>query len=112
MTVWANRPTRHLNLLSRQEDGAAAVEFALISLILFTVVFGIIQYGLWLSEYEVFNGAAREGARVAALRGDATAVDNAVTQAASPYTVTGPIAISPGACTDTTPPGTLVTVSW
>src|SRR5438046_9505920 len=93
---------RRSSLLLRREEGAAAVEFALISLILFTVVFGIIQYGLWLSEYQVMQGAAREGARTAAIRTcsscstDATAVQTAVTNSASPYTVPGPNNITPG----------------
>ena len=59
---------RRSSLLLRREGGAAAVEFALISVLLFTVLFGIIQYGIWLSEYEVYQGAAREGARFGAVR--------------------------------------------
>ena len=42
------------------------VEFALVSLILLIIVFGIIEFGfLWLQSFYIAN-AAREGARVAA----------------------------------------------
>src|SRR6266542_111889 len=53
----------------RREEGAAAVEFALVGSVLILILFGILVYGLWLSEYSVMQGAAREGARVAATRG-------------------------------------------
>jgi hypothetical protein len=42
-------------------------------------------YGLWLSQYTVMQGAAREGARVASIRGDATQIQNAVTSASGAY---------------------------
>ena len=50
---------------SRSTDGAAAVEFALVSGVFFLVLFGIIQYGLY------FNDAlnARQGVREAARQG-------------------------------------------
>jgi Flp pilus assembly protein TadG len=104
--------------MARREDGAAAVEFALIGTVLLLLLFGIIEFGLWLSEYEAMASAAREGARVASVRGDPTQVQDAVTQAAAPYTVTNmppTIVISGGAgatqCSDTTL-GRQVTVSW
>ena len=51
-----------------REDGAAAVEFALVSILLFTLLFGIINFALVLHRYQVYEGAAREGARFAAVR--------------------------------------------
>jgi Flp pilus assembly protein TadG len=47
----------------RNDDGAAAVEFALIAPLFFILVFGMIQFGwyLWTAEYT--NSAARETAR-------------------------------------------------
>jgi len=45
----------------------AAVEFAVVSTVLFMLVFGIIQFGLTLSKIETFENAARHGARVAAV---------------------------------------------
>jgi len=52
---------------ARSERGAAAVEFALISLVLLTLLIGIIQASLWFWAYQVGAHAAREGARVAAV---------------------------------------------
>src|SRR5207244_4829851 len=51
-----------------REEGAAAVEFALVSILLFTLLFAIINFGLVLHRYQVYEGAAREGARYAAVR--------------------------------------------
>ena len=43
------------------EEGAAAVEFALVAILLFSVLFAIINFGLVLHRYQVYEGAAREG---------------------------------------------------
>src|SRR5215467_7444086 len=52
----------------RQHDrGAAAVEFALVSVLLFTLLFGIIQYGFLFFQYQAAAATAHEGARLAAL---------------------------------------------
>lgn len=48
----------------RRDDGAAAVEFALVMPILFLVMFGIIQYGLWFNDALNTRSGVREGARV------------------------------------------------
>ena len=72
----------------RREDGAAAVEFAIVSTILFMIVFGILEFGRTYSQYEVLQGAAREGARRAAVGATLSQVQQAVTQAADPYTLT------------------------
>lgn len=57
--------------LRSSQSGAAAVEFALLALLLLVFVFGIIEFGfLWVQSHHVAN-AAREGARVAAkIKGD------------------------------------------
>jgi Flp pilus assembly protein TadG len=52
----------------RKEEGAVAVEFAIIMILLFMILFGVIEFGITLSKYEVYIGAAREGARYAAVR--------------------------------------------
>lgn len=65
------------------DDGAAAVEFALIAVILFTLIFGAIQFGYAFFEYISVTHAAREGARWAALGADAGVVQ-ARALAASP----------------------------
>jgi Flp pilus assembly protein TadG len=58
----------------RNEDGAAAVEFALIVGLLAVLIFGLLEYGLAFWQVQNLRSAAREGARVAAVRGDATEV--------------------------------------
>jgi Flp pilus assembly protein TadG len=57
-----------------REDGAAAVEFALIVGLLAVLIFGLLEYGLAFWQVQNLRSAAREGARVAAVRGDATEV--------------------------------------
>lgn len=49
------------------DQGAAAVEFGLIALLLFTLLFGIIQFGLWFWSWQAAGSAAREASRVAAV---------------------------------------------
>lgn len=49
------------------EGGAAAVEFALVSILLFTLLFGIIGFGFALFKKNSATHAAREGARLAAV---------------------------------------------
>jgi Flp pilus assembly protein TadG len=53
---------------ARGDDaGAAAVEFALVSVLLFTVFFGIIQYGYYFLQSSGAEHAAWAGARAAAV---------------------------------------------
>ncbi len=47
--------------------GAALVEFAVVGLLLITIVMGIIDWGLLAKDSMALNNAAREGARCAAL---------------------------------------------
>jgi Flp pilus assembly pilin Flp len=49
-------------LLSRQ-TGATAVEFAVILLLLLVLIFGVIEFGLFLFNRQVINNAVREAAR-------------------------------------------------
>jgi hypothetical protein len=49
----------------RRDDGATAVEFALVVPILLVLVFGIIDYGLWFSD----SLSSRQGVREAARQG-------------------------------------------
>src|SRR5919198_3401170 len=94
----------------RGERGAAAVEFAIVSTVLFMIVFGIIEFGRTYSQYEVLQGAAREGARRAAVGASVTQVRDAVYEAADPYTPTNTPAVDK-TCTPNTV-GQTVTVSW
>ena len=61
-----------------REDGAAAVEFALIVGLLAVLIFGLLEYGLAFWQVQNLRSAAREGARVAAVRGNSTAVRSAM----------------------------------
>jgi Flp pilus assembly protein TadG len=51
----------------RREDGAAAVEFALIVGVLVMLIFGMLQFGLAFFELQTLRSATREGARIAAV---------------------------------------------
>ena len=51
----------------RSQDGAAAVEFALLTPILFLLIFGILQWGLYFWAAQGGSNAAREAARRAAV---------------------------------------------
>jgi Flp pilus assembly protein TadG len=54
----------------RKETGAAAVEFAIVCFLLFTLVFGIIDFGFAFFSWNTAANAAREGARKAAVTND------------------------------------------
>ena len=56
---------------SRDESGSSILEFALTSVILFTLVFGVIAICLALYSYNVTAEAAREATRYAIVRGSA-----------------------------------------
>ena len=59
---------------SASDQGAAAVEFALVSLLLITLLFGIIQYSFLFWESQSASRTAREVGRVAAV-GTATCAE-------------------------------------
>ena len=65
MTLTNGAPTKR----SRPQDdgGAAMVELALVMVLLFTLIFGIINFGLILSFKQDMTRAAAEGARAAAV---------------------------------------------
>lgn len=95
------------------QDGAVAVEFALIFPILALLVVGIIQFGIMWSEYQVMQGAAREGARCAATARWTPCVPQERVDDALPggYERTSPVVVS-GPCTSIETVGSNVTVSW
>jgi hypothetical protein len=55
------------------DAGAAAVEFALVSVLLFTLLFGIVQYGYFFLQSSAAEHAASEGARAASVGIDSCA---------------------------------------
>ena len=95
------------------------MEFAIISVLLLTLVFGLIEFGIAFSKVNVYTGAAREGARYAAVRCTPdsstgctdTMVAARVTSAAVGYPI-GPGSVTANiVCSDSTI-GQPVTVSW
>lgn len=95
------------------QRGAVAVEFALILPVLLLILMGTIEFGRVFSQFQVYNGAAREGARCAAVQATTFSdcvVQTRIDEAASPYEVAGPANVSL-TCTDSTV-GDPVTVSW
>ena len=69
--------------LIKSTKGATAVEFALISLLLFTILFGIFEGGRVFHGWLVITNEAREGARWGAVRvGDPAFATPAVLKAA------------------------------
>jgi Flp pilus assembly pilin Flp len=103
----------------RREEGVAAVEFALIFVVLLVILFGMVSFGIVLSRVEVYISAAREGARFAAVRcgnappcapGDPRIVER-VTGAATGYSIEPGTPSADIQCTPETV-GDPVTVSW
>ena len=58
----------------RREEGAAAVEFAIVASLFFMLVFGIIDFGFAFHSWNNAANAAREGARKAAVIADTAAI--------------------------------------
>lgn len=64
--------------VSRRDDGASAVELALVLPILLVLVLGIMEFGWAFNGWITVTGAAREGARIAAVDEDNAEVQSAV----------------------------------
>jgi Flp pilus assembly protein TadG len=67
----------------RDEDGAAAVEFAIVASLLFVLIFGIMEFGIAFFQLQNLRSSAREGARVAAVGGNRTEIRDALVGGAS-----------------------------
>lgn len=88
---------------AKKEDGAAAVEFALIVGLLAILVFGLLEYGLAFWQVQNLRAATREGARVAAVGGDNGDIMAAmVNSAAGSLTGGEAISVTPPLCDDDT----------
>jgi len=74
------------------QRGQSLVEFALGAILLFTLIFGIIEFGRLIYAYSVVANAAREGARFASVNPTATAGD--VQAAAQALAVGVPITVA------------------
>jgi Flp pilus assembly protein TadG len=78
MTVMRDRISR--------EEGVAAVEFAIILPVLALILFGVLEFGRVWSEYQLFQGAAREGARCAAVKATSDCdIQTEIDRAAEPF---------------------------
>jgi Flp pilus assembly protein TadG len=108
------------NRISR-EEGVAAVEFAIILPVLCLILFGVLEFGRVWSQYQLYQGAAREGARCAAVKATDFSdcdIQDSIDHAASPYDWNSPAAVNivggaaaPNGCTDADR-GKDVQVSW
>ena len=105
------------NRVSR-EDGVAAVEFALILPVLALLLFGVLEFGRVWSQYQLYQGAAREGARCAAVAVDSDCdIQEEIDHAAEPFDAAPDASVTigggqaaEGCTTDTV--GEDVQVSW
>jgi Flp pilus assembly protein TadG len=67
----------------RDEEGAAAVEFAIVASLFFMLVFAIIDFGFGFYTWNGSTHAAREGARKAAVTPDVGEIEARVREASS-----------------------------
>jgi Flp pilus assembly protein TadG len=68
--VWSLRPrVFQMGRRLRREQGTAILEFAMVAMLLLTVVFGVMAIFFALYAYNVVSEAAREGTRFAIVRG-------------------------------------------
>jgi hypothetical protein len=54
-----------MSAIRRRQHGATLVEFALVSVLFFTLVMAIVEFGRWLSTLELASEATRRAARMA-----------------------------------------------
>jgi len=83
-------------LNSRNEKGTSMAEFAVVALVFFMIIFGIIEFGRLLYTHNALTDAARRGARYAVVNAQSTTcVTNVV--------IYGETHITPGTCDPTGP---------
>jgi Flp pilus assembly protein TadG len=85
--------------MRRSEEGASAVEFAILAPLLFMLLFGIIGFGLAFLQVQSIRTAVREGGRYAATGQSVSATQQRVIAAASGYVPSSPqsdVQVSPG----------------
>ena len=110
----------------RREDGAVAVEFALILPIIVVILVATTEFGIAMAKWEDYESAAREGARYAAVRceprraGDPVAgpctksmIVRAINEASSDLALTdAAVTVSPADLDCSLHPGAPISVSW
>jgi len=92
----SRQTTRRLRPLKRA-SGATIVEFALVFIILITMLFGIAEFGHMLYAYHFVNHAAKEAARWAMVNG-ATCNNDAPFSSNGLGSCTAPVTCSAGGC--------------
>jgi Flp pilus assembly protein TadG len=93
-----------------RDRGAAAVEFALVVPILITLIFGAIEFGLYVQARTVLENAAREGVRVASLTANGNSTADAQIQAAAKGAIVGVAGTPTVTATCATPTGVSCTI--
>ena len=71
--------------MRRREEGASAVEFAIVAPLLFILLFGILQFGIAFLHVQTIRTAVREGGRLAAVGGSVTEVRSKTKSSALGY---------------------------
>jgi Flp pilus assembly protein TadG len=69
----------------KRENGASAVEFAIILPLLVLLIFGIIEFSLALYDKAMITNASREGARVGIVYRDPAVTDAEITSVVNNY---------------------------
>jgi len=80
------------------ERGATMAEFAIISVVFFMIIFGIIEFGRLLYTHNALTDAARRGARYAVLH------DKVDIACVKKVVVFGETNVNPSTCVETGPP--------
>jgi len=65
---------RQLRRRGRKDEGQSLVEFAFASVLFFMLVFGTIEFGLAIWQYNMVSDLAQEGARWASVRGSSSSI--------------------------------------
>jgi Flp pilus assembly pilin Flp len=89
----------------QREDGAAAVEFALIVGVLAMLIFGMLQFGVAFFQLQNLRAATREGARIGAVDGTVQNIQDRVENASGISTLNNSIYVQTR--TGTAPPATV-----
>lgn len=79
----------------RADEGATALEFALLAPLLITIVAGMVEFGLLFQANLAVTAAAREGARILAVNDGAEWDAGRVQDAAYPLTTADGLVITP-----------------
>ena len=74
---------RRWSVQMRGERGETLIEFAFASVIFFMLIFGIIQFGIAIWNYNLLSNLAQEGARYAAVHGAGSGAAQNESQVAS-----------------------------